>query len=649
MANAQSQATTILGWQINQAQQQAAVAAPRQVAASYATLNAAVASFSPAVLALNPQLAQAALQQQTLASTTQQATTALTAQKNVIHDIGVQMKDIPEPSLSSIVPGLGEKGGGVAGGVAGGLRGVRQAAIALPGVGFQSPLVVGLRGVEALADKTGASLLELGASGAIAGTALVAFAVVFKDFMKDLDNAKKLLEGALGAQNTYYEALAKSTSEQVREQLAALTAVRDAQKLQIAELQNAIASAFAQEQAQFGDAGARALNASGKSASAILTTQLDELNKSFVANDFSVTRLTQGLESNAFAANDAAAALKQYADDQVKAAQRDIDINNLTKAQRDEKAAQDMADYNLIQQKLDQGNLTYEAAVALRAQQQDLLTDYDKLTTATNTYGDALEREKAAKEFAKTATDNYFDALAKEGEIRDAITKSAQDLADADQEASDKSIALEADYQQSLTDINADGADRRAQIAQDNAEAVYKIERDFGRSRTSAIRDRDVLSLIKAQEVEHDKLEDQQKAEDKQLDAAQKAEDKQLRSLERSYWKQQNTIDDAYNKQLRTIQRAQAQEQVDLTNTINAEHALTVQGANVILDITNQTYVQMAIAAFNGGRNMVQSLVNGFLAGFTPLPPVTGTAANNAYTRAVQGIVDTRIRQIWEN
>lgn len=228
---------------------------------------------------------------------------------NAIHDIGVQsQRELPEPSLSSF--GLDEAGSSTAGK----LRQASQAAIALPGVGFQSPLVLGLRAASIAADKTGASFLELGIAGGALAIVGVAAAIAVKDFTKSIEDSKKVLTGALSAQDNYYTALATMTTEQVEAQVATLQRARPLLKQQIDETQNALDSAFAQAQAQFGDATARALDASGKLPTAQLREQLEGLNAQFEENVQSTTRFKQGLESNVFAVNGLSDALKKMHD-----------------------------------------------------------------------------------------------------------------------------------------------------------------------------------------------------------------------------------------------------------------------------------------------------------------------------------------------
>jgi hypothetical protein len=211
------------------------------------------------------------------------------------------------------------------------LHGLGNAAIALPGVGYQSPLVVGLRAAELAANKTGASMLQVGVAGAVLAAGLVAVAIAADQFTKGIQQAKVALGGALSAQQNYYDAVANLTTRQVQDEIAKRKIVLALQQQQAAELQTAITSAFAQAQATFGDATARALDAGGQLPTKQLREQYDTLNKSMQENEQTITRYTQGIDANTFAANDATQALLDLADLQKQ-------LNDATRKSYDEEA-----------------------------------------------------------------------------------------------------------------------------------------------------------------------------------------------------------------------------------------------------------------------------------------------------------------------
>lgn len=336
------------------------------------------------------------------------------------------------------------------------------------------------------------------------------------------------------------------------------------------------------------------------------------------------------IDSAATKANTAAAALQALTDEQVKSAQQDVAINNMTKEQRDAKAKQDMADFDAISKLLLAGNLTEDAVVRLEDQQTALLEDYNRLTAATNTYADQVKALADATQLISDQTDHYMEALATEGDIEADIAKQTQALADAEAEANEKSIALEQDYEKKhagiesdgaakVQQINEDNADKLAKIAQDNADRVAKIERDFARSYQDAIGNRDAYAAQKAEQKREDDLSDQalanqraiesqQKAYDKQIEAQEAQQAKQLRSLEDSYWKQQEAIDDAFNKQKKAIDRKLAQDQVDLQNAINAEIAIADNGAGSLRDIHEGMWIGLYDLSDDWATKLVENI-----------------------------------------
>ena len=199
------------------------------------------------------------------------------------------------------------------------LNTLREAAIALPGVGYQSPLVIGIRAAQVAADKTGASMGELAVAGGLVGVAIGAVTIAMTAFNQSIDASKKRLEAAIGAQDAYYEAVGKLTSGEARQQLTDLQAQQPALQAKAAEATNALNSAFAQASSQFGDAGARALFATGAFSS--LYDAQTKASQAAQTNADTITRLSQGLASGAFAAADMAAAVDVVSKAQLEAAQ----------------------------------------------------------------------------------------------------------------------------------------------------------------------------------------------------------------------------------------------------------------------------------------------------------------------------------------
>lgn len=219
-------------------------------------------------------------------------------------------------SLSAIAGLAGNLGGQNVGNAAQIGAGVLQAVDSLKGL---SDTLTRLPGIIGNVASSGASLLaplggmaaEMGAVLAVVAPVaivLAAFALGMAALDASLKGAKQSLDAALQAEDNYYKAVAEMTTEQVETQKATLEKALPALQAQAGELQGGIDAVWKQAVAQFGDAGARALQAAGKLPIGDLQTKLDDVNKQIQANIDTTTRYSQGLSINAFAANDAAAA-----------------------------------------------------------------------------------------------------------------------------------------------------------------------------------------------------------------------------------------------------------------------------------------------------------------------------------------------------
>lgn len=572
------------------------------------------------------------------------------AQKT-IHDIGLQSSATKqlEPAFGTL-PGEGDTVS--SSGASSGLRGIRQGLIALPGVGFQSPLVVGLRGVEAIADKTGASLLQLGVAGGLAGAALIAIKLIFDQFTQTIANAKKQLDGALSAQTNYYNALANSTSDQVREQIAGLERVRDAQRQQLSELQNAVDSAFKQLQSQFGDAGARALIASGQTPFNQLQAQLDDLNKQYTDNDQTITRLTQGLENNAFAANDARDAeekLQKTREDSAHALNQLYEQEASTRqslAALRRTGADELANFFDSASHVSH-NLTDQVNAVLDS-------DNDRATLIRNFLLPALAKEDQSLQVVKDQTHAYnveldqltekdklivqavlpvvqarqdeLDALKADKEYSDALNDSLQDinktqvdLADASQKTADALDAVkqaETDHAAKLLDIQATYDDAAATALTKKNEQLAKIDANAA-ERALQQRENDNLTIeqlvsrgqiaeaqytIRQQAVKRQQDErqiqqqktDAQKSYDDQLKAARDQNTKLLQSEQERYDKELADRQKAYNKAL--------EDQQALNNRLQE-----LRSQNAFLD---QYWTGVVTAAYDKLRNAQSQLTD---------------------------------------
>jgi hypothetical protein len=526
----------------------------------------------------------------------------------------------------------------------------RQAAIALPGVGYQSPLTVGIRGLELVANRTGASVGQLAGFVGVLGVALVGVGLAFVEVTKTIEAAKKTLTGALAAQDAYYKALAENTSQQVASQLDELKDRRDLLAQQRTETRNALDSAFAQAQAAFGDAPARALDAGGQLPTAQLREQLAELDAQFAETDGTITRLQQGLEANVFATNDARAAYEALSESQVESANLILSANKLTEEEREERIRAAQIEIDILRGLTEAEGTTYAARQELQAQQNELYQEIDALTRVTDSYADQLEREAAAKQAVTDAYDNYNELLDQEADAR-------EDLADVQAKVGDLVLKREEDIADLREDIadrteqrEEDLGERRAEIAEDNADKIAKIERDFGRSHRDAVRNRNVVADIQARERAADALADQNAAGKKQLENIEKQADKATRveadgmekRISRLIRDSQRQID-AENQKARQLEfligQSHQSQQFLTVNGFNAINNTWAQGMNNLVVLTNQAFNSMSGNRLTGG-------------GSQNFPTLTdspeGRALDARMARVATRAVNTRLRQVWE-
>lgn len=161
----------------------------------------------------------------------------------------------------------------------------------------------------------GATATQVAGATLLAAPALIALGVAINNFNQQIEKSKAVLTGALSAQENYYQAVAELTTEGAQEQIDTLERTRPILQQQIEETQAAIAATFGQLQAEFGDAGARALIAAGQTPITQLEERLKELQTQFTASEQTATRLRQGMESGVFAANDMIEAEKRLAEE----------------------------------------------------------------------------------------------------------------------------------------------------------------------------------------------------------------------------------------------------------------------------------------------------------------------------------------------
>lgn len=197
----------------------------------------------------------------------------------------------------------------------------------IPGASDLANVAKGFKDIQEAAQKIPAAAVESGLSlgqfvGAlgVGAIAVGAIALAMQRFGEVTAEARHQLDGALAAQESYYEDLANLTTAEAEAKAATLARTLAIQEQEAAEAKAAAESGFNQLVEHFGDAAARAIYAADPGFQS-LQARADSTSQSVIATTNEITRLNQGIDANAFAANDAAAAQNELAAAQEKAAQ----------------------------------------------------------------------------------------------------------------------------------------------------------------------------------------------------------------------------------------------------------------------------------------------------------------------------------------
>lgn len=218
-------------------------------------------------------------------------------------------------------------------------------------------------------------IAEIAPIAGVATIGVVAITAAFAKMQADLEPAKKALEGALAAQSSYYEFIAKGgTSEDAQKRIDELKKLADTQQSIIDENQKALDAAFKDAQATSGDVVARLAFLVGDADDKVGQSTKDAQEK-LAAYQGEMARLQAALESGGLAANDTTkaegelATKRQEAYSQlIKLAQQERDLRNSAAEEtikvneerriRDERAQEDFDLQAEVAEKAHQGRLT---------------------------------------------------------------------------------------------------------------------------------------------------------------------------------------------------------------------------------------------------------------------------------------------------
>lgn len=301
----------------------------------------------------------------------------------------------------------------------------------------------------------GGSIASLGVTGGITAGALAAVSIAMSAYNQQMEAQRTALQGALDAQNRYYEAVGSFTSSQAAEEIQTEQSRLEQLRQQRAETQGAIDSAFAQAQQAFGDGVARTLEAAGQLPTAQLRDQLKDLDAQIASSEGYTARLTQAQANGVFAANDLEDAERQLADARMQGVQNDFDVleqaDRMTAAQR--------------QQQIDANNRLMQ----LLEQQRQVLSDSGLDTTGIDGEIGRLQR---ANEILGSITSSLADAQAAQEEasrrslLATEVTLRADEMTAEQRQQRIEAINVEVEQYQALLEHGHLSADATEQLTQ---------------------------------------------------------------------------------------------------------------------------------------------------------------------------------------
>lgn len=461
---------------------------------------------------------------------------------------------------------------------------VRQGLIALPGVGFQSPVTVGVRGAELAVSQLG---LGVGALGAL-GLAAAATVVVFNALTAETERVQQATKARLDVEKQVRESVIEATRQEALLQRERASQQLSFEQAELDRLKNVRVDLTPVE----------AILAATSQTVFYLTQGAGELrayNEQMSEQELAVVAAQSALDAwNGLIGENAT-----LTSDIVDNANRQLELDRLTSDERQRRMEQDERDVAILSALADQAGVGSAAYNLLHIQIDALIKDITDLSNVSVSYADILAAEEQQRKNAEQTLKDLNEAMQREAEARqdlidieqkaiDAQREAASKLQDALDDANEKRANSEADAEERRREIAADGAERRERIEADDAERRAEILKRFNRDYTNAVAERDALAAYKAKQTRDDELDKQDKAHKKQLDELEKQLDKQYKAVQKSLDKQLRTIQDNYDRQVREIQQSLDKQlqalqkehdraEADLANSLQAQRTLQEQ------------------------------------------------------------------------
>lgn len=471
----------------------------------------------------------------------------------------------------------------------------------------------------------------------------VGFTAALGGLSKQYDESARSARNLIATQEAYFSLLVEGTTASVQSALDSRRVQVEIARLTYEELNRVVETGYqqtAQTLGVFTDTFLEVTNAGGARE---LRNRRDEALQQYQQETFLLGRIETLLGSEATARNDSAAATEEAiaAEHELADARRNefteaaraagqalvdqannrLEVDRMTAEERQTRALEIQRQIELLSGSrqsflAQQTTAGGQAAYLLGQQIADLQDELIRLTDTTQTYADTVAATAAAQKAVSDQTDNYFDAITAEVSAQEKAFEARQEYAKAVAEGAAKERELATETAEKRAEIVTDSRDRLTEIEERGAKDRAKILRDFSRTYTQTVGERDALAGKNAKIAASDRLADQQESYDEQLRTQNKALDKQLRALDKSYNDQYARLIQGINAEITTRQMAINRAVVDLTNAENYKVSIAQYGAGTQRSIHEYMWGQINQTAVTWASNTVNS-VRGIMGAYT--------------------------------
>lgn len=324
----------------------------------------------------------------------------------------------------------------------------------------------------------------------------------------------------------------------------------------------------------------------------------------------SINRLAQEnavLESVTWSLTDAQSAQAEASRRSLYATDAAFRADQMTAEERAGRIEQIQNELDVYNQLIERGHLSAEATEQVKTQIANLTIEQIELGEVTESTADKLAAQAAAQKALSDQTDNYLDALEDIGKAEESVFEARTKLTETIAEGAAKQQELLSETEEKRGEILDASQEKLADIEQKGSKEREKILRDFNRSYTRSVGERDALAGKQAQEASSDRLNDLREGYNDQLAEQKKQLDKQLAQVDRAYSQQYQRISSALAQEVSTRQQALNRAQIDLLNSQNYQQAIAMNGAGNQRKIHEYMWGALDQAAIAGASKLVNS------------------------------------------